>query len=167
KDAFDAQGAETFGADSFQAAKGSGAAVLRISLPAAPAEFPPRAAFGARLAAYRFDKYRTTEKPEKKPSVVAVEIAAHDPAAASAAFAPLSALADAVLFARDLVSEPANILHPEEFARRVKALESLGLEVEIVEVDWGEGVPVERYADILAADAGHKIKAVLACHNET
>ena len=132
KDAFDAQGAETFGADSFQAAKGSGAEVLRISLPAAPAEFPPRAAFGARLAAYRFDKYRTTEKPEKKPSVVAVEIAAHDPAAASAAFAPLSALADAVLFARDLVSEPANILHPEEFARRVKALESLGLEVEIL-----------------------------------
>jgi alanine-glyoxylate transaminase/serine-glyoxylate transaminase/serine-pyruvate transaminase len=43
----------------------------------------------------------------------------------------------------------------------------LGLEVEIVEVDWGEGVPVERYADILAADTGKKIKAVLACHNET
>ena len=42
-----------------------------------------------------------------------------------------------------------------------------GLEVEIVDCDWGEGVPVERYADILAADRGHKIKAVLACHNET
>jgi alanine-glyoxylate transaminase/serine-glyoxylate transaminase/serine-pyruvate transaminase len=42
-----------------------------------------------------------------------------------------------------------------------------GLEVEIVDCEWGEGVPVERYADILAADQGHKIKAVLACQNET
>jgi alanine-glyoxylate transaminase/serine-glyoxylate transaminase/serine-pyruvate transaminase len=42
-----------------------------------------------------------------------------------------------------------------------------GLEVEVVDVDWGEGVPAEIYADILAADRGHKIKAVLVCHNET
>jgi len=42
-----------------------------------------------------------------------------------------------------------------------------GLEVESVDCEWGEGVPVERYADILAADQGHKIKAVLACQNET
>jgi alanine-glyoxylate transaminase/serine-glyoxylate transaminase/serine-pyruvate transaminase len=42
-----------------------------------------------------------------------------------------------------------------------------GLEVEAVDGEWGEGLPVERYADILAADRGHRIKAVLACHNET
>jgi leucyl aminopeptidase len=47
-------------------------------------------------------------------------------------FESLSALADAILFSRDLVSEPANILHPEEFAARAKGLESLGLEVEIL-----------------------------------
>jgi len=42
-----------------------------------------------------------------------------------------------------------------------------GLEVEAIEVEWGEGVPVELYAERLAADKEHKIKAVLACHNET
>ncbi|MGH6948623.1 MAG: aminotransferase class V-fold PLP-dependent enzyme [Kiloniellales bacterium] len=42
-----------------------------------------------------------------------------------------------------------------------------GLAVEAVQVPWGEGVPVERYAEILAADRGHEIKAVLVCHNET
>ena len=42
-----------------------------------------------------------------------------------------------------------------------------GLEVEIVDVDWGEGVPVEIYAEKLKADRDHKIKAVLACQNET
>ncbi len=42
-----------------------------------------------------------------------------------------------------------------------------GLEVEVVDTPWGEGVPVETYAERLAADREHKIKAVLVCHNET
>ncbi|MGH8645502.1 MAG: aminotransferase class V-fold PLP-dependent enzyme [Gammaproteobacteria bacterium] len=41
------------------------------------------------------------------------------------------------------------------------------LEVQALEVDWGEGVPVEKYAQILEADKAHEIKAVLATHNET
>ena len=43
----------------------------------------------------------------------------------------------------------------------------LGFQVETVECEWGEGVPVERYADILKKDKEHKITAVLATHNET
>ena len=42
-----------------------------------------------------------------------------------------------------------------------------GLTVEALEVDWGEGVPVEEYARRLAADKQHEIKAVFATHNET
>jgi len=42
-----------------------------------------------------------------------------------------------------------------------------GLEVEVVEAAWGEGVPLDVYARHLAADREHRIKAVLACHNET
>ncbi len=43
----------------------------------------------------------------------------------------------------------------------------LGLEVEVLEVQWGEGAPVERYQAALEADRSHSIKAVLLCHNET
>ena len=43
----------------------------------------------------------------------------------------------------------------------------LGFQAEVVDVEWGEGVPVQKYAEILAKDKGHKIKAVLATHNET
>ncbi|MBP0588495.1 aminotransferase class V-fold PLP-dependent enzyme [Paraburkholderia sp. LEh10] len=43
----------------------------------------------------------------------------------------------------------------------------LGFDVEILDVDWGEGVPVERIAEILKADRQHTIKGILACHNET
>ena len=42
-----------------------------------------------------------------------------------------------------------------------------GLDVEVVDVDWGEGLPVEDFAARLAADKSHEIKAVLVCHNET
>ncbi len=45
--------------------------------------------------------------------------------------------------------------------------ERLGLEVVTADVPWGEGVPLDQFADILGADKGHEIKAVLACHNET
>ena len=42
-----------------------------------------------------------------------------------------------------------------------------GLDVHVVEVPWGEGIPADRLGGILAADAGHSFKAVLATHNET
>ena len=42
-----------------------------------------------------------------------------------------------------------------------------GLEVEVVETPWGHGLPADRYEEILTADTGHRIKAVLATHNET
>ncbi|MBE0412692.1 L-aspartate--glyoxylate aminotransferase BhcA [Yoonia sp.] len=42
-----------------------------------------------------------------------------------------------------------------------------GLNVQIVETPWGQGIPTDRYAAALAADKDHKIKAVLATHNET
>ena len=42
-----------------------------------------------------------------------------------------------------------------------------GLAVEALEVDWGEGVPVEEYARRLEADKRHEIKAVFTTQNET
>ncbi len=43
----------------------------------------------------------------------------------------------------------------------------LGLKLQVIECDWGMGAPVEQIAAALAADTDHKIKAVLATHNET
>jgi alanine-glyoxylate transaminase/serine-glyoxylate transaminase/serine-pyruvate transaminase len=43
----------------------------------------------------------------------------------------------------------------------------LGFDVEILDCEWGEGAPVERYLARLEADKAHAIKAVLVCHNET
>jgi len=42
-----------------------------------------------------------------------------------------------------------------------------GLDVQVIEAGWGAGLPADRYEEVLAADTGHRIKAVLATHNET
>ena len=42
-----------------------------------------------------------------------------------------------------------------------------GLAVEILETPWGQGAPVARIEAALRADTAHKIKVVLATHNET
>jgi alanine-glyoxylate transaminase/serine-glyoxylate transaminase/serine-pyruvate transaminase len=42
-----------------------------------------------------------------------------------------------------------------------------GLDVQIIECPWGEGAPVDAFADALTADGGNEIKAVLVTHNET
>jgi alanine-glyoxylate transaminase/serine-glyoxylate transaminase/serine-pyruvate transaminase len=45
--------------------------------------------------------------------------------------------------------------------------ERMGLEADVVDVPWGEGVPVEIFAEKLRADKAHAYKAVLVTHNET
>lgn len=129
---FDDLAVETAAGAAYHAVKLSGATSLTIDGAHLSPEQAARAAFGARLAAYRFLKYRTTLKPEKTPSIETIKVVAADVKAAEAAWGKLSPVADAVEFSRDLVAEPANILYPEEFANRVKALEKLGLEVEIL-----------------------------------
>lgn len=42
-----------------------------------------------------------------------------------------------------------------------------GLDVHVVEAAWGDGIPMDTFAEILAADKAHTFKAVLATHNET
>ena len=42
-----------------------------------------------------------------------------------------------------------------------------GLDVQIVETPWGDGLPADQYAAILGQDTAHEFKVVLATHNET
>ena len=50
------------------------------------------------------------------------------------AWAGLSAVGEGIFLARDLVNEPANILYPDEFAKRTQALKKLGVKVEVLDV---------------------------------
>ena len=123
---------EAAAAAAYQAGARSGFTAMAFETDGLSPDQAARAAFAARLASYRFDKYRTTEKPEAKPSIATIQVVTDAVPAARKAYAPLSAVADGVFFTRDLVSEPANVLYPDEFAKRCKALEKLGLQVEVL-----------------------------------
>jgi leucyl aminopeptidase len=92
-------------------------------------------ALGTQLRAYVFDRYKTKRKEGEEPPVKAqLAIAVGNVAAAQKAWASRAAVADGVGMARDLINEPANVLYPEEFARRAAALKKAGVAVEVLDV---------------------------------
>ena len=92
-------------------------------------------ALGAQLRAYAFDRYKTKRKEgEEPPAKAQIAIAVGNVAAAQKAWAAREAVADGVIMARDLINEPANVLYPEEFARRASALKKAGVAVEVLDV---------------------------------
>ena len=106
-------------------------------------------ALGATLRSYTFDRYKTkigkikpgTDKAdidEDKPVTTTLTLAVADLPAAKKRWADHQSIADGVVMARDLVNEPANVLFPEEFARRAAALKKLGVAVEVLDVDGDE-----------------------------
>lgn len=97
-----------------------------------PAEFCAALAEGLALRGYRFDRYRTREE-EGEPTgrLKAVTILCADPAQAGELWKAQRPVVAGVHLARDLVSEPANVLTPEEMADRCKPLEELGVKVEV------------------------------------
>ncbi|MBZ9908570.1 aminotransferase class V-fold PLP-dependent enzyme [Mesorhizobium sp. BR115XR7A] len=49
----------------------------------------------------------------------------------------------------------------------VDMAERLGFEVDVIDCEWGTGVPLELYAERLKADKTHRIKAIFCTQNET
>lgn len=93
-------------------------------------------AFGALLRAWRHDVYRTRLPAKAKPSLTEIVLVGAGDAfeeQASAAWAPLQALADGIALTRELVSEPANIIYPESFVERCRHLTELGVEIDVLD----------------------------------
>jgi leucyl aminopeptidase len=112
-------------------------ATVAFDLPR-PAKDAARAAteftLGMRLRDYRFDPYKTKKNEDGETEGRAdIVVAVDEPAAVRREAKGEEAVAAGVLTARSLVNEPANILHPEEFANRAAALKKLGVEVTILD----------------------------------
>lgn len=91
-------------------------------------------AFGAKLKTYRFDKYRTKEKAEEKPTLKQLSFVVDSEKEAQVEFKYWQKLAEGMYLTRDLVSEPPNVLYPESMAERCKELSKLGIDIEILGV---------------------------------
>lgn len=94
---------------------------------------------GIQLKSYEFSKYKTFKK-EKKFKI-------NIPAMFRAQIKKLSYRNNAVLigteFTKDLVSEPGNVLHPDEYVNRIKKLKSLGLKIKIFDKKKTKKTPNE------------------------
>ena len=90
-------------------------------------------ALGLGLRAYAFERYKTKRKEgEEKPGKLRLTLGVADVPACRKAWGRREALHGGVVLARDLVNEPANVLYPEEFARRAASLKKLGVAVEVL-----------------------------------
>jgi leucyl aminopeptidase len=134
----DARTAEGLGGQVVAEANGSGQKAATVVVDAvkgtklSAGEIAAHIALGARLRNYRFDKYKTKDKPEQKLFLEKITVVLENPAEARKAYAQLEPTIDAVFFTRDLVSEPANVLYPASFAQRARELSKLGVKVEIL-----------------------------------
>ncbi len=117
--------------------RAGGNVTVAADLPAGP--MTPDAvadlAAGAKLRAYKFDRYKTKRKEdEEKQGAVDLTIAVASPPAVARLWRSREGVADGVTLARDLINEPANVLYPEEFARRATRLRKLDLVVDVLDV---------------------------------
>ena len=86
----------------------------------------------ARLRAFRHDVYRTTMKPDAKPTLKAIAALAA-PEGTDAVWKAAAAVAEGVEFTRELVTEPANIIYPESFVARAEArVAGTGVQVSVL-----------------------------------
>ena len=81
---------------------------------------------GVKLKSYKFEKYLT--KKEKKIIKITV-IGKNKPSSNDQI--RFKAIESGTFYARDLVSEPGNILHPDEYAKRLTSLKKIGLKINI------------------------------------
>ncbi len=106
-------------------------AVVAVSNGALGSQQAAEVALGAVLRSYRFDRYRTKEKPEDKPKLSKLTLLTAEIGKAKLAWEPLAATARGVFITRDLVSEPPNVLDPPEMAERCRKLSEIGLKIEV------------------------------------
>ena len=83
--------------------------------------------YGLKLKSYEFNKYKT----KKEIRLISINVLGNKNKPSAQSQLKFKALEEGTFYARDLVSEPGNILHPDEYAKRINSLRKDGLKVNI------------------------------------
>ena len=81
---------------------------------------------GLKLKSYEFKKYKT----KKEQRIISVNVIGNKKPSSQKQL-KFKALEEGTFYARDLVSEPGNVLHPDEYAKRLALLKKDGLKVNV------------------------------------
>ena len=82
---------------------------------------------GLKLKSYEFNIY----KSKKNKKLVSINVIGNKNKISTQTQLRFKALEEGTFLARDLVSEPGNILHPDEYAKRINSLKKHGLKITI------------------------------------
>jgi len=82
---------------------------------------------GLKLKSYEFNIY----KSKKSKKTISINVVGNKNKISTQNQLKFKALEEGTFFARDLVSEPGNILHPDEYAKRLSSLKKYGLKINI------------------------------------
>ena len=80
---------------------------------------------GLKLKSYEFNKYKT----KKEIKTININVIGSKNKLSNQSQLKFKALEEGTFYARDLVSEPGNILHPDEYAKRINSLKRIGIKV--------------------------------------
>ena len=122
---FENLGAEFYGR--INSGKNAEYNIISDSVIAKQAEFLGHFLHGLKLKSYEFKKYKT----KKKTRLISVNILGIKNKPTSQNQLKFKALEEGTFYARDLVSEPGNVLHPDEYAKRLNSLKKDGLKINI------------------------------------
>ena len=82
---------------------------------------------GLKLKSYEFNIY----KSKKNKNIVSINVIENKNKISTQDHLRFKALEEGSFFARDLVSEPGNVLHPDEKTKRINTLKKFGLKINI------------------------------------
>ena len=82
---------------------------------------------GLKLKSYEFGKYKT----KNDTRLISINVRGNKNKPSVQKITNFKAIEEGTFYARDLVSEPGNILHPDEYAKRLNLLKKDGLKVSI------------------------------------
>ena len=81
---------------------------------------------GLKLKSYSFEKYKTKQKNKNISIIVSGK---NRPSLTDQL--KFKSIEEGTFYARDLVSEPGNVLHPDEYAKRISSLKKIGLKITV------------------------------------
>ena len=82
---------------------------------------------GLKLKSYEFKKYKT----KKETRVITIKAFGNKNIPSIKKQIDFKSLEEGTFYARDLVSEPGNVLHPDEYAKRLNSLKKDGIKINI------------------------------------
>ena len=82
---------------------------------------------GLKLKSYEFKKY----KSKKDTNLITINLIGSKNKPSAYITAKFKALEEGTFYTRNLVSEPGNILHPDEYAKRLRSLKKYGLKINV------------------------------------